>query len=96
MATLLQGFEKDIFLLLQDIQKDIDDECRAFEGDESPGIQLTIGWSSDDDWAFQTGDNSYSGAAYGHPIWAVVGVYRDSNLIDLTEDIVDQITFTEG
>ncbi len=41
------------------------------------------------DW--QTGDNSYSGAAYFHPYWGVVGVYRDSDPAELATEIVRQI-----
>jgi hypothetical protein len=83
---------KELVPLIKNIKKDISDEYLAFEGDDMPGIQLTIGWDADSgNWSYQTGDNSYSGSAYGYPHWAVVGVYRRSNALDLARDIREQL-----
>ena len=81
---------KELASLIRDVKADIDDEYRAFEGDDTPGIQLTIS-SDGDDWSFQTGDNSFSGGAYDYPHWAVVGVYRSSNSIELAREIREQL-----
>lgn len=77
--------------LVRAVKSDISSEYRAFEGDETPGIQLTIGWKLSGDWSYQTGDNSYSGGAYGFPHWAVVGVYPRSNSRAVARDLIDQL-----
>lgn len=83
---------KDLSALIRSIKSDISDEYRAFEEDEKPGIQLTIGFNpKNGDWSYQTGDNSYSGGAYGYPDWAVVGVYRNSNSRELARELIEQL-----
>lgn len=78
--------------LVKEIKKDIADDYRAFEGDEIPGIQLTVGVNTETGkWSYQTGDNSYTGGAYHYPVWGVVGVYRRSNSREVARDIVSQI-----
>ena len=87
-----EELREDIALLIEDLKWCIDDECRAFEEDDEPGIQLTIGTNGDmSDYGWQSGDNSYSGAAYGYPYWAVVGVYVDTSASDLAQDCIDQL-----
>lgn len=77
---------------VKSVKSQIHDDFRAFEEDEIPGIQLTIGYDDKTgEWAGQTGDNSYTGNAYGYPHWAVVGVYRNSNSIELARDIQSQL-----
>lgn len=99
----LPTFEKQIEPMTDDWRKlieslipQIDDDFRASEGDDTPGICLTIGFTpetrdKDASWGYQTGDNSYSGGAYSHPYWAVISVYRDSNALELVEEIADQL-----
>jgi hypothetical protein len=77
--------------LVRSIKRDIGDDYQAFENDDTPGIQLTIGCDEEGNWDYQTGDNSYSGAAYHYPHWAVVGVYRRSNSKEVARDIRDQL-----
>ena len=70
----------------------IRDEFRAFEDDDDPGILLTVGNDpKTGDWNYQTGDNSYTGEAYGYPDWAVIGVYRHSACATLAADIIEQL-----
>jgi hypothetical protein len=83
--------------LVAGVQADITDDCRASEfeasdDDSEPGIELTVGADKSGDWSYQTGDNSYSGGAYGYPYWAVVGVYRDSNPRTIARDIRSQLS----
>lgn len=53
---------------------------------------LTIGWTAEKgSWSYQTGDNSYTGGAYGHPVWAVVYITFDSNPEAVSEDILNQL-----
>lgn len=82
---------KDLIQLIRNVKGGIDADYRAFEDDDTPGIQLTVACDNDGEWDFQTGDNSYSGAAYHYPHWAVVGVYPDSSPFELARDIRSQL-----
>ena len=83
---------KAIAALVRAVKRDIADDYRAFEEDETPGIQLTIGANpATGDWSFQTGDNSYSGGAYAYSFWGVTGVYRRSNSRDVAKNLLNQI-----
>lgn len=83
---------KDLVPLIKNIKKTISDEYRAFDEDGIPGIQLTVGaCMNTGEWDYQTGDNSYSGAAYFYSDWAVVGVYRRSNSLEVARDIRQQL-----
>lgn len=83
----------DLYRLCRAVKGEIADEYRAFEEDETPGICLTVGSNPDTgEWSYQTGDNSYTGGAYGYPCWAVVGVYRNSNCRTLAREIREQLT----
>jgi hypothetical protein len=77
--------------LVRHVKKHIADDYRAFEEEDVPGIQLTVACDEKGNWDYQTGDNSYSGAAYFYPHWAVVGVYRDSNSKEVARDIQNQL-----
>lgn len=58
------------------------------EEDDKPSIYVTIGWNDETGhWSYQTGDNSYTGGAYGYPHWASVHVYRTGNLTNLAKDV---------
>ena len=77
---------------LKEVQASIDDDYRAFEDDDQPGIQYTLACNDDQsEYAAQTGDNSYIGSAYSFPHWAVTGVYRDSDLSGLADELLDQL-----
>ena len=83
---------KDLYALTRAIKQDIQDDYLAFEGDEVPGIQLTIGWTPEtDDLVISDRRQQFTGGAYGHPIWAVAGVYRDSNCLDIAKDLINQL-----
>lgn len=91
----LPQWEKLVASLIPDIL----DDYRASDDpyDDAPGMQLTIGFTPETEdcdysWAYQTGDNSFSGGAYFHPNWAVVSIYRDSNPVEIAADIADQIS----
>lgn len=83
---------KDLSALVRHVKAcGIGDECRAFEDDMVPGVQLTVGMNDAGEWSWQTGDNSYTGGAYGYPYWGVVGVYRRSNSRAVARDLQDQL-----
>ena len=84
--------QKELYPLVKAVKDDIEYDFLAFQEDEEPGIQLTIGYDpKDDTWSYQTGDNSFSGSAYHYPIWGVVGVYKNSNCREIAKDIIGQI-----
>lgn len=84
--------------LFKALKRDISDDCRCTNDpeDEMPGMLVTIGFTPATEprghsWDYQTGDNSYSGGAYGHPHWAVAYLYLRSNSTALANDCVEQI-----
>jgi len=89
--------ERSVCALLKELKGQIGDEYRATDDpdDDIPGMQVTIGATPNEDgslsWHYQTGDNSYSGGAYGHHNWGVVSLYRRSNCAQLAKEAVEQI-----
>ena len=83
---------------LIDCKAGISDDCRAFESydgeNELPSIQVTFGLTQNEagefSWGVQTGDNSYSGAAYHHKNWGVITLFRRSNSRQLAIDAFEQ------
>ena len=92
MARLKGITIKEIRELLVSLKKNICDDYRVDEDEDLPGMQVTIGYSPHTgEWDYQTGDNSYSGAVYFHPHWAIVHLYRRSNSLQLARDVLDQL-----
>lgn len=90
----ISSFRNEVESLLKGLKKDIGDEYRASEDDEVPGMLVTIGAEPGEDgisWGYQTGDNSYTGGAYGFQHWAVIYLYRRSNCKALAKDAVEQL-----
>jgi hypothetical protein len=80
------------------LKPQIADEYRCTDDpdDQTPGMLVTIGFtpSTEDkacSWHYQTGDNSYTGGAYGHRHWAVIYLYRRSNSRELAKQAADEI-----
>lgn len=84
----------DIVRLLTALKGQIRDEYRCTDDpdDDQPGMLVTIGASKDGTWSYQTGDNSYTGGAYGHPFWGLAYLLRDSDLDELAESVLDEIS----
>jgi hypothetical protein len=83
----------EIRSLLVALKPTIADDYRS-EGSEDgpPSMDVTIGWTpSTGSWSYQTGDNSFTGGAYGHPHWAVISLNRRSNSTELAKDIIEQL-----
>jgi len=80
-------------MLLETLKKWIRDDYRCSDDpdDDTPGMLVTIGASKDGSWHYQTGDNSYSGGAYGHPAWGLVYLYRDTDSAQAAEDALSEI-----
>ena len=71
---------------------DHDADDYRMDQDSLPSIDLTIGWDPDDGaWSYQTGDNSFTGGAYGYPIWAVTSVYRRNDSRAVARDLINQL-----
>ena len=83
----------EIVSLLFALKGSIADDYRCTDDpdDDTPGMCVTIGASPDGRWNFQTGDNSYTGGAYGHPVWGVVYLYRDTDTDGAAEAVLDEI-----
>jgi hypothetical protein len=86
----------DLALLVRSLKPTILDDYRSTNTDPDdtvPSMDLTIGWSPDEDgdWSYQTGDNSFTGGAYCHPIWAVTTIHRRSNSRAVARDLQDQL-----
>jgi hypothetical protein len=94
LTDCLADWTKLVAVLIPDIR----DDYRASDDpdDETPAILLTVGFTPETEdrdysWHYQTGDNSYSGGAYGHMHWAVVSVTRDCVPSEVADEIADQI-----
>lgn len=84
---------KETASLLKHLKGYIHDDSRAFDDseDDTPSMVVTIACNNDGEWDYQTGDNSYSGAAYSYPHWAVVYLFRNSNCRDLARQAVSDL-----
>lgn len=63
-------------------------EISAF--DDEASLQITFGTTTGKGWGYQTGDNSFTGGAYGHLHWAVVYALMDSTVEELFEEVINQ------
>lgn len=78
--------------LLRSLKPYIGNEYRCTDDsdDKVPGMVVTFGLSTDGEWSYQTGDNSYSGGAYGFPHWGLVYLYRRSNCKELAQSAFNE------
>ena len=98
----LPSLKKEIRDLLILIKKDQDwKQLRRYfkeaGDDETPHIPVTIGCTFDFDeeeisWNYQTGDNSSTGGAYGHPDWFIVNLTSRANCTNVAAEIIDEIS----
>lgn len=95
MKTLEQTLppRSEIARLVRAVRSDIcsDYRCTDDPDDTTPGILLTVGASLDGSWSWQTGDNSFTGGAYGHAHWGIGYVYRRSNSFEVADTILDEL-----
>lgn len=55
-------------------------------------VDVTVGYThSNGDWHIQTGDNSFSGPAYFHPVWGVSTLHAGCNCKSIASDIISDI-----
>lgn len=90
----LPSLRLSIYKLLVAIKKD---QCWEPSPDaEEPYIDFTIGCTfsfTDGEiaWGFRTGDNSFTGGAYGHREWFTTSILRRSSCMDLATDLISEI-----
>ena len=68
------------------------------EADSEGYSELQLTFSIDNEgqfWGFQSGDNSYTGGAYGLPHWAVTYIFHDHRadhfwIDEILQDVVSQ------
>lgn len=76
------------------LKQDIGDDyrCTLDDGRCPPSMDVTVGWEPEDgSWNYQTGDNSYTGGAYGYRHWAVVYLDRRSNSTEMAREVREQL-----
>lgn len=83
---------KELANLIKELKKDILDEYRASDDpdDNTPAMSVTFGINDKRQWSYQTGDNSFTGGAYGKPYWAVVTLTRRCDSKEIARDVLDQ------
>ena len=91
--TNFSAHRDDLIKLFSLLIPEIEDDYRATDDpdDDLPGMCVTV--STDDtvtEWNYQTGDNSFTGGAYGLPHWAVVYISRNSEPKDVAGEVADQ------
>lgn len=85
-----------------DLQQDVEQEIREFisdnfksflqDAEEFGSIELTIAVDANgSSWNYQTGDNSFTGGAYGLEHWAVTGIDADSDSEAVADEIINQL-----
>lgn len=92
-----EEFKAEMVALVRELIPTISDDGRATDdpSDDTPGMQLTIGADADG-WSYQTGDNSYSGGAYGYSDWAVTYLSRDSDPARIADEIIRELDDCEA
>ena len=65
----------------------------AWDDEDHDTIDITVACNgeSEDDWGYQTGDNSYSGACYRYHHWAIGYIDEETCANELATDLLDQL-----
>jgi len=85
---------KNLSELIDYLKSEIADDYRSTIqeiGDENPMMDVTIGCDNELEYSWQTGDNSYTGGAYGYPHWAVVYLSPDDDTNRIVDSIIEQL-----
>ena len=87
-----ESFKDDLLDVIRYAISTVDPD--DFEGEHEDDIaynDLTVGMNDSGEWSFQTGDNSFTGGAYGYAHWAVVSVFEDSDPEEVFQEVVSQL-----
>jgi hypothetical protein len=89
--TTRAEFKTELAELVRQLIPTIGDDYRAApddrSSDDTPSMAITIG-ADEKGWSHQTGDNSFTGGAYGYAYWGVGTIDRDSDPVDVAEDLL--------
>lgn len=67
-------------------------EWKQYLDHENLYIDLTFGFNENfDQFGYQTGDNSFTGGAYGFKNWIVLSISSETSINDIFEDIYHQL-----
>ena len=92
MYILDKETKQEIKAFLVEIVPSLQDEIKDNLPDYGEEMQLTIATNNHgNEWAYQTGDNSYTGDCYFYPHWAVVYITLESEVDEILHDVVDQL-----
>ena len=92
-------FYDEVFNLIVYAKENIeeDESCEQDDNDD-PDIEnanyntITVGMDKDGNWGWQSGDNSYSGGAYGYRHWGVADyITKDSDINEHVQNIIGQL-----
>lgn len=76
--------------LLRLLKRDIGDDYRSDEDSETPSMLVTFGLDENGNWSYQTGDNSFTGGAYGYAHWGLAYLDRRSNCKALAQEAFNE------
>ena len=82
--------KEELIRLIQSIQEN-DLSSLSLEEDEFIDITVASNGTDPNDWGFQTGDNSYSGACYSYHHWAIGSIDFQTDPKELATDLLDQL-----
>jgi hypothetical protein len=94
LDALQASLAADFTALINELIPTIADEYRSDgqeSDDDTPSMDITVGADASGAWSYQTGDNSFTGGAYGYAHWGVSTLQRDSKAGDIAEDLAEQI-----
>ena len=99
MTTELSENKTFMSQLIEIIEGVKEEYTKYYIGDEEiECLQLTVGSNGDEHqdgdikFGCQTGDNSYTGAAYGYRCWGIAYIDDATNSEEAANEIVDQLS----
>lgn len=104
ILSLIPSLRREFCELLKSIKKSTDwktleadhKNSLDYDPDSAAYLDVTIGCTFDFSepaisWNYQTGDNSYTGGAYGHPEWFTASLTKRSNCKEIADDLINEI-----
>lgn len=98
----LPSLRKELYNLLLQVKRNqnwrsLRKDFTDYAGDGPAYIDITIGctfnWEDGEiTWNYQTGDNSCTGGAYGHPEWFTASILSRSNCKEIADDLIRDIS----
>jgi len=82
---------RELQALLEALIPTISDDFRCDDHADEPCMGITISTTDGNNWNYQTGDNSFTGACYGDRHWSTGCLSRETDCEDLARELVDQL-----